>query len=96
LTTFSGVSFFFLVLSSIDFTAIKTAPTVDISNPPIIKNVNLVPLSQKKDSPVIIISFELDNIAVNKEEFFSLLIKELKTNNAQKKQKRNKYTKAPK
>ena len=50
----------------------------------------------KYDKPVMAISLELESIAVNKDEFFSLLIKKLIINATQKPNEDNKFIKRPK
>ena len=60
-----------------DFIEISKAPEVDMKRPIIIFNDNLLSLRKKYDNKETIISFELLNNCVNKDEFFSLLMKKL-------------------
>ena len=78
-----------------NFTDIITSPNVDIINPPTIQKVNFVFGSQKYEIAVITISFELANIEVKRDEFFSLLIKKVIIKATQKPKDESKFIKRP-
>ncbi len=69
-----------------DLKEINIAPIVAINKPPTTFLLNLLFCKKKFDKTLIMISLQLDNIEVNNDEFFSLLINKHIINPTQKEQ----------